>query len=160
MNLQRIVKALPQARGEGQRPAEIQDIPLDRAALRKPGNRLVGDGLVDRGGDIARPRALIDQRLHIALGKDAAARCDGIGPARLHCRSIHLIRPHLQKRGHLIDEGPGAAGAGAVHGIGRELLAVLEDHLEELQQVLAEIADALKVLDHLKIQAQILGVLL
>ena len=50
---QRLIKALAQHAAEGQRPAQIQDIALDGAALCQTGNGLVDHRLVDAGGDIS-----------------------------------------------------------------------------------------------------------
>ena len=48
------------------------------AALRQPGDGLVHHGLIDAGGHVLLARALIEQRLNIALGENAAARGDGV----------------------------------------------------------------------------------
>ena len=79
------------------------------------GDGLVDHSLIDTGGDILGAGTLIDQRLHIAFGKHAAAGSDGIGTLRLLCSLVHLIGAHLQQGSHLVDEGTGAAGTAAVH---------------------------------------------
>ena len=133
---QRLIKALAQHAAEGQRPAQIQDIALDGAALCQTGNGLVDHRLVDAGGDILRARALIDEGLYVAFGKHAAAGRDGIGALGLFRGLVHLVGTHLQQGGHLVNKGTGAAGAAAVHAdlgaVGQEqdlcVLAAQLDH--------------------------------
>ena len=112
---QRLVKALAQHRAEGQRPAQIQDVALDGAALGQAGDGLADHRLVDAGGDVLGPGALVDEGLHVALGEHAAAGGDGVGALGALRRTVHLVGAHLQQGGHLVDEGAGAAGAAAVH---------------------------------------------
>ena len=112
---QRLVKAPAQHRAEGQRPAQIEDVALDGPALGQAGDGLADHRLVDAGGDILGPGALVDEGLHVALGKDAAAGGDGVGPLRPLGRLVHLVGAHFEQGGHLVDEGAGAAGAAAVH---------------------------------------------
>ena len=50
----------------------------DGVAARQAGDGLVGNGLEDGGGDILRARALVQQRLDVGLGEDAAAAGDGV----------------------------------------------------------------------------------
>jgi len=110
-----VVKALPQDSGEGQGPAQVQDVALDGPALGQPGNGLVHHRLIDAGGNILRLGALVDEGLHIALGEHAAAGGDGVRLLRPLGSGVHLVGAHFQQRRHLVDEGAGAAGAGAVH---------------------------------------------
>ena len=101
--------------GKGQRPAQIQNVTLDRPSLRQTRDGLIHHRLIDALGDVGGLGPLVDEGLDVALGKHAAAGGDGIG---LFCRLgglVHFIGSHFQQRGHLVDEGPGAAGAGAVH---------------------------------------------
>ena len=115
LHAQRLVKTLAQRLAEGQRPAQVDDVALDGAALGQPGDGLVDHRLVDRGGDVPGLGALVDQRLDIALGKHAAAGRDGVGAGGGLGGGVHLVGAHLQKGGHLVDERAGAAGAAAVH---------------------------------------------
>ena len=112
---ERFVKAAAQRPGEGQRAAQIQDIALDGASLRKAGDGLVDDCLIDRRCDIPRLRALIDEGLDVAFGKNAAAAGDRVGAGGALGGLVHLIGTHLQQGGHLVNEGAGAAGTAAVH---------------------------------------------
>ena len=70
---QRLVKALPQALGEGQRPAQIQDVAFDGASLSQSRNGLVHNRLINAFGNVGGLSPLIDEGLNIALGKHAAA---------------------------------------------------------------------------------------
>ena len=112
---QRLVKALPQALGEGQGAAQIQNVALDRPSLRQTRDGLIHHRLIDALGDVGGFGPLIDEGLDVALGKHAAAGGDGVGLFRRLSGFVHLLRAHFQQRGHLVDEGSGAAGAGAVH---------------------------------------------
>ena len=111
----RLVEALPQALGKGQRPTQIQDVALDRPSLRQTRDGLIHHRLIDALGDVGGLGPLVDEGLDVALSKHAAAGGDGIGLFRCLGGFVHLLRAHFQQRGHLVDEGPGAAGAGAVH---------------------------------------------
>ena len=115
LHAQGVVKALPQAAGEGQGPAQVQHVPLDGPALGQAGDGLVHHRLIDAGGDVLRLGSLVDQGLDVALGEHAAAGGDGVCLFRLLGGGVHLIGAHFQQRCHLVDEGAGAAGAGAVH---------------------------------------------
>ena len=115
LDAQRLVEAFPQRLAEGQRPAQVDDVALDGTALGQARDGLVDHGLVDGGSDVAGLGALVDQRLDVALGEDTAAAGDGVGTGGGLGGSVHLVGAHLQKGGHLVDEGAGAAGAAAVH---------------------------------------------
>ena len=110
-----LVEALAQHGAEGQRTAQIEDIALDGASLCQTGDGLVDHGLVDAGRDVLGLCALIDEGLHVALGENAAAGCDGVCTGGLFGRLVHLIGTHLEQCRHLVDESTRAAGAAAVH---------------------------------------------
>ena len=110
-----LVEALAQHGAEGQRTAQIEDIALDGASLCQTGDGLVDHGLVDAGRDVLGLCALIDEGLHVALGENAAAGCDGVCTGGLFGRLVHLIGTHLEQGRHLVDESARAAGAAAVH---------------------------------------------
>ena len=114
-HVHRLVKTLAQHGAEGERAAQIKDIALDGASLCQTGDGLVDHCLIDAGGDILGAGTLIDQRLHIAFGKHAAAGSDGIGALCLLGSLVHFIGAHLQQGSHLVDESTGAAGTAAVH---------------------------------------------
>ena len=101
---ERPVKALTQHVGEGQRPAQIQYIALYRPALGQSGNRLIDDSLVDTCSNIFCARTLVDERLYVAFGKNAAARGDGVSLFCVPRGGVHFVRAELQQRSHLVDE--------------------------------------------------------
>ena len=135
-HVQRFVKALAQHAAEGERAAQIQDIALDGTALCKACNGLVDHGLINAGSNVLGAGTLIDQGLHVALGKHAAAGRNGVGALCVLCCLVHLVGTHFQQGGHLVDEGTGAAGTAAVHAdlgaVGQEqdlcVLAAQLDH--------------------------------
>ena len=138
LRLQRRVKRVPQLREERQRAAQIQHLAADRASLRQAGDRLVCHGRKNAGAHVALARALVQKRLHVALGKHAAAGGDGIDFLILGSELVHLVEREIEQRCHLINERTGAAGTGAVHAhfqpAGEEedlgvLAAQLNDHV-------------------------------
>ena len=61
-----------------QRATQEGDVAADGTAACKAGDSLGHHGLEDGGSDVCGSRALIEQGLHIGLGKDATAAGDGI----------------------------------------------------------------------------------
>ncbi len=100
---------------EVQGAAEEDDLAADRVPAGKPGDGLGGDRLEDRGGDVLVGGALVEQRLHIGLGEDAAARGDRVEVGVVGREGVQAGGVHLEQGRHLVDEGARAAGAGAVH---------------------------------------------
>ena len=109
------VKALAQDAGERQRSAQIQHVALYRPSLRQTGDGLVHDRLIDARRYVLGARALVYQRLDIALGEDAAAGRYGVGLLGALGRLVQFLGRQLQQRGHLVDERARASRAGAVH---------------------------------------------
>ena len=100
-----------------QRAAEKCHIALDGVAAGKARDGLRDHGLEDRGGHVLGAGALVEQRLDVGLGKDAAAAGDGVD---LRGALGQLVQAHgvgLEEGCHLVDEGARAAGAGAVHAL-------------------------------------------
>ena len=120
---------------EVQRAAEESDMAADRLAAGKTGDGLVDDRLEDGGGQVLLGRALVDQRLDIRLGKNAAARGDRIDGLVVPGVLVQSGGVGLQKRGHLVDEGAGAAGADAVHA----LLDIAVLKIDDLRVLAAEL---------------------
>ena len=114
---QRADERLFELRKEMQRAAEKGDVAADRTAAGEPGDGLVDHGLKDGGGKIGGRRALVDERLDVGLGEDAAAGRDGIDLGRLSGGAVEALGVGLEQGGHLVDEGSGAAGADAVHAL-------------------------------------------
>ena len=112
---QGLVKTFPQLGQEGEGAPQVQHLPLDTPPLGQPGDGLVHHRPEDTGGHVLLPGPLVQQGLDVGLGKDTAAAGDGVGALGLLRQLVHLRRGHLQQGGHLVDKGPGAAGAGAVH---------------------------------------------
>ena len=69
----------------------------------------------DAGCQVAFFRTLVEQRLDIALGKNAAAAGNGVGVLCLLCQLVHLGCFDIQQGSHLVYEGASAAGAAVVH---------------------------------------------
>ena len=113
--LEHIFEGRLQAGEEIERTAEEDDLPLDLAALSQTADRLVGDGIENAHGDVFLLRALVEERLDVALGEDAAAAGDVVDGFCLVGEGVQRFQIDVQEHRHLIDEGAGAAGAGAVH---------------------------------------------
>ena len=69
----------------------------------------------DTGCQVAFFRTLVEQRLDIAFGENAAAAGDGVGVVCLLCQLVHLGCFYVQQGSHLVDKGTGASGAAVVH---------------------------------------------
>ena len=130
VQLQRLLEALAQPLAIVQRPAEEHDLALDLPALGQTRDGLVHHRLVDAGGNVRLARALVQQRLDVALGEHAAAGRDGVEALVGEAGRIHLLHAHVQKHRHLVDERAGAARAAAVHALVQAM--VEEDHLRVL----------------------------
>ena len=71
----------------------------------------------DGSGDVLGTGAFVEQRLHVGLGKNAAAAGDGIDGGGVGREFVKAAGVGVQQSGHLVDEGARAAGAGAVHAL-------------------------------------------
>ena len=98
-----------------QRPAQEHNLALQLPALGEAGHGLIHHRLENGGGHVLFSSALIKYGLDVALGEHAAAGGDGINFFVLEGELIQLVYRHIHERGHLVDEGSGASGAGAVH---------------------------------------------
>ena len=92
-------------------------LPPARPAARQARDGLGHDGLEDGGRHVLGAGAFVKQRLHVSLGKDAAAAGDGIDGGGVGRELVEAARVGVQQGCHLIDEGARAAGAGAVHAL-------------------------------------------
>ena len=115
VQLQSLYKALPQAHEEVEGAAQEDDLALQLPALSQAGHRLVHHRLEDGGGHVLFPPTLVQDGLNVALGEHAAAGGDGVDLLVLQRQFIQLVDGDVHQGGHLVDEGAGAAGAGAVH---------------------------------------------
>ena len=100
-----------------QRPAQKSHTAPDGLAAGKTRDGLVYHCLKDGGGEIGGGCPLVDERLNIRFGKDAAAGGDGVELLIISRRVVEACGIGLQKGRHLVDEGAGAAGADAVHAL-------------------------------------------
>ena len=156
------VKALPQAFGKGQRPAQIQHPALDRTPLRKPRHGLIHYCLINARGNVLGFRPLVNQRLYIALCKHPAAGRDRIGFFSFSGGFVHLVGGHFQKGGHLVNERPRPSGAGTVHpdlhAAGEEedlrvLAAQLDHHVRAVRQPVCRHPGRIDLLDKGRLNA-------
>ena len=95
--------------------AQKDDFALQLPALGEAGHRLVHHRLEDGGGHVLLPPALVQDGLDVAFGEHAAAGGDGIDLFMLQGEGVQLTHRHVHQSSHLVNEGPGAPGAGAVH---------------------------------------------
>ena len=132
------VKCGPQLGEEGERPAQVHHLALNLPALGQACNGLVHHGGEDAGGNVVLLGALVEQSLNVAFGEHPAPGGDAVGPLAFFCNGVELLGGDGEQSGHLVDEGPGASGAGAVHAhfhrAGQEqnlgvLAAQLDDHV-------------------------------
>ena len=112
---QRTDESVAQFRQEVKGTAQKSDVAADGLAAGQTADGLVDDGLKDRGGDIFFCGALIEQRLNIGFGENAAAGSDGIDHFVILRQLVKAGGVGLEQKRHLIDKGAGSAGAGAVH---------------------------------------------
>ena len=116
-DVERFLETFPQHGLECQRASEERHLPVDRAAARETGNRLIHHRLENRQRDVCVRRAFIQKRLDVRLRKDAAARRDGIHPLCLFGELPEARRIHRKERRHTVDESPRPAGASAIHAL-------------------------------------------
>ena len=97
--------------------AQEHDVAADGAPAGQARDGLGDDGLEDGGGQVLPGGALVDQRLEVGLGEDAAARGDGVEGLVARGELVQARGVGVQELGHLVDEGARAARAGAVHAL-------------------------------------------
>ena len=123
VQIEREVEAVAQLGEILQRAAQEGDVAADGTAARQARDGLGHDSLEDGGGHVLGAGALVEQRLHVGLGKDAAAAGDGIDGGGVGRELVEAAGVGVQQGCHLVDERTRAAGAGAVHAL---LDAVIE----------------------------------
>ena len=123
VQVEREVEAVTQLGEVLQRAAQEGDVAANGTAARQARDGLGHDGLEDGRGDVLGAGALVEQRLHVGLGKDAAAAGDGIDGSGVSRELVKAARVGVQQGRHLVDERARAAGAGTVHAL---LDAVIE----------------------------------
>ena len=117
VQIEREVEAMAQLGEILQRAAQEGDVTADGTAARQTRDGLGHDGLEDGSGDVLGTGAFVEQRLHVGLGKNAAAAGDGIDGGGVGREFVKAAGVGVQQSGHLVDEGARAAGAGAVHAL-------------------------------------------
>ena len=115
VQIEREVEAVAQLGEVLQRAAQEGDVAANGTAARQARDGLGHDGLEDGGRHVLGAGAFVKQRLHVSLGKDAAAAGDGIDGGSVGRELVEAARVGVQQGCHLVDEGARAAGAGAVH---------------------------------------------
>ena len=117
VQIEREVEAVAQLGEILQRAAQEGDVAADGTAARQARDGLGHDSLEDGGGHVLGASALVEQRLHVGLGKDAAAASDGIDGGGVGREFVKAAGIGVQQGCHLVDERARAAGAGAVHAL-------------------------------------------
>ena len=117
VQVEREVEAVAQLGEILQRAAQEGDVAADGTAARQARDGLGHDGLEDGSGDVLGTGAFVEQRLHVGLGKNAAAAGDGIDGGGVGREFVKAAGVGVQQGCHLIDERARAAGAGAVHAL-------------------------------------------
>ena len=117
VQVEREVEAVAQLGEILQRAAQEGNVAADGTAARQARDGLGHNGLEDGGGHVLGAGALVEQRLHVGLGKNAAAAGDGIDGGGVGRELVKATGIGVQQGCHLIDERARAAGAGAVHAL-------------------------------------------
>ena len=115
LEFQFFTESLDQSRMEAQRTALKNDGRRHGETLCKAADGLLGNGMQSRQGDVFLAYALIQQRLDIGLGIDAAAPGDVIELCAAFRQRLVILGLYLQQRRYLIDEGPGSSRTASVH---------------------------------------------
>ena len=117
VQVEREVEAMAQLGEILQRAAQEGDVTANGTAARQARDGLGHDGLEDGSGDVLGAGALVEERLHVGLGKYAAATGDGIDGGGVGRELVKAARVGVQQGCHLVDERARTAGAGAVHAL-------------------------------------------
>ena len=117
VQVEREVEAMAQLGEVLQRAAQEGNVATDGATARQTRDGLGHNGLEDGSGHVLGAGALVEQRLHVGLGKDAAAAGDRIDGGGVGRELVEAARVGVQQGCHLVDERARAAGAGAVHAL-------------------------------------------
>ena len=108
-------ESLDQSRMEAQRTALKNDGRRHGESLGKAADGLLGNGMQSRQGDVFLAHALIQQRLDIGLGIDAAAPGYVIELCAALRQSLVFLGLYLQKGSDFIDEGSRSSRTASVH---------------------------------------------
>ena len=117
VQVEREIEAVAQFGEILQRAAQEGDVAANGTAARQTRDGLGHDGLEDGGGHVLGAGALVEQRLHVGLGKNAATAGDGIDGGGVGRKLVKAAGIGVQQSGHLVDERASSACAGAVHAL-------------------------------------------
>ena len=117
VQVEREVEAVAQLGEVLQRAAQEGNVAADGTATRQARNGLGHDSLENGGGHVLGAGALVEQRLDVGLGKNAAAAGNGIDGGGVGRELVEATGIGVQQGCHLVDERARAAGAGAVHAL-------------------------------------------
>lgn len=81
---------------------------FDGLAARQAGDRLIDDGLEHACRDVLFRRAVVDERLYVRLGENAAPRRDGVYGLMSLRVFVEPFRVRAEQVRHLVDERAGA----------------------------------------------------
>ena len=135
LQLQPLGKYLHQHGIEGERAAFKHHRPGDLQPLGQSADGLLGNGVEGGEGQIRLGHPLVQQRLDVGLGVDAAPARDVVDAGALCGQLVEVLHRHLEDGGNLVNEGPCAPGTAAVHAHVRHvegpggLVLLKEDHL-------------------------------
>ena len=108
-------KHLDQGGVEGEGPALEGHGLFDLQSLGQTADGLLGDGVEGGQGQILLGHALVQQGLDVGLGVHTAPAGHVVDAVPPGGQGVELLDGHVENGGHLVDKGPGAAGAAAVH---------------------------------------------
>ena len=117
VQVEREVEAVAQLGEVLQRAAQEGDVAANGTAARQARDGLGHDGLEDGGRHVLGAGALVEQRLDVGLGKNAAAAGDGIDGGGVGREFVKAAGVGVQQGCHLVDERTRTAGTGAVHAL-------------------------------------------
>ena len=117
VQVEREVEAVAQLGEVLQRAAQEGDVAADGTAASQARDGLGHDSLKDGGGHVLGAGALVEQRLDVGLGKNAAATGDGIDGGGVGRELVEAAGIGVQQGCHLVDERACTAGAGTVHAL-------------------------------------------
>jgi len=114
---ERLDEALLQLGQVLERATEEGHVAADGAPAGQAADGLRDDALEDGGGDVLLAGTLVEERLHVGLGEDAAPAGDGIDDGGALRQGVQAAGVGVEQGRHLVDERAGTAGAGAVHAL-------------------------------------------
>ena len=117
VEVERLVETFAQFGKILQRTAQECDVPADRPAAREAADGLRDDRLENGSRDVFLARTLVEQGLHVGLGKHAATARNRIDGRVAFGQLVQTARIGVEQRCHLVDERAGTTSARAVHAL-------------------------------------------